>query len=146
MAKKLARDEIQNLLREAGLRVTAPRVAILQHLAMSKHPLSHSDLLALQGEATWDASTTYRTLKTLVQEELALIASRADGIDRYAFVGAGDGDHEHAHFVCDDCGEVSCLPKSVAPKIKADSRWAASVKSANIQLRGECPDCLELEA
>ena len=95
------------------------------------------------GETSWDASTTFRTLKKLVEEELAIVASRIDGIARYAFRESGHDDHEHAHFVCNDCGEVSCLPEALQPKVKANDRWAASVKKAQMQLRGECPDCLD---
>ncbi len=89
------------------------------------------------------SSTTYRTLKKLVDEKLAVIASRADGIDRYIFADGEDHDHAHAHFVCNDCGEVSCLPESLEARFAPNDRWAASVKSAQIQLRGECPECIE---
>ena len=143
MAKMLSKDETQALLKEHGLRVTEPRVVILQNLAQASHPLSHSELLDRLGTVSWDSSTTFRTLKKLVEEKLAVIASRIDGIDRYAFGEAGHADHEHAHFVCNDCGEVSCLPESLQPKVKADDPWAQSVKQAQMQLRGECPDCIE---
>ncbi len=143
MARKLAEQESIALIKERGLRVTGPRVAVLQSLAAATHPLSHSELLEILGKTTWDASTTFRTLKKMVEEGLAVIASRVDGIDRYAFAEAGHEDHEHAHFVCNDCGEVSCLPDSLQPKVKADDPWAQSVKQAQMQLRGECPDCIE---
>ena len=132
MSPKFSKDKIHQLLRERGLRITAPRVAILQHLASSQTPISHSDLIDAQKGATWNASTTFRTLRTLTQEKLAAVVSRADGIDRYAFVGTGKRNHEHAHFVCDNCGEVSCLPDSAKPALKTGSRWAASIKSASI--------------
>ena len=143
MTTKLTEQEAITLIKERGLRVTGPRVAILQALAAATHPLSHSELLEQQGETSWDASTAFRTLKTLAEKKLAAIASRIDGIDRYSFAGAGHEEHEHAHFVCNDCGEISCLPKSLQPQVEADDPWAASVKKAQIQLRGECPECIE---
>ena len=141
MAKKLTIDETRALLKERGLRVTGPRISILQKLSTANHPLSHSELLEALGETSWDASTTFRTLKKLVDEKLAVVASRADGIDRYAFAEAGE--HEHAHFVCNGCGEVSCLPESLQPTVKSNDRWAESIQKAQMQLRGECPDCID---
>jgi len=146
MVTKLERDELKGLLRERGLRITASRVSVLGALAEAAHPVSHSELVQSQGEEVCDASTTFRTLKTLVEEGLAVVVSRVDGIDRYAFKGTDDAHgHEHAHFVCDSCEEVLCLPDSVAPIVSPGDRWAASVKTAQIELRGECPDCIEAD-
>ena len=146
MSKIPTQDELRTALREQGLRVTPSRISVLLALAEVSHPVSHSELVELQRDQAGDASTTYRTLKTLVDHDLAVVVSRVDGIDRYAFKGADEGHgHEHAHFVCDDCGEVSCLPDSVVPKVKSNTRWAASVKAAQVQLRGECPDCIEAD-
>ena len=143
MPKELSKEETRLLIKERGLRVTEPRILILQSLAKSSNPLSHSELQEKLGKTTWDESTTFRTLKKLVEEGLAVVASRVDGIDRYAFADAGHEGHAHAHFVCNDCGEVSCLPESLQPTVEANDPWAESVQNAQIQLRGECPDCIE---
>ncbi len=143
MAKHSPQIDPKLLLKEHGLRVTGPRVSVLEALTRATHPLSHSEVLDTLGKTSWDASTTFRTLKKLVEEGLAVVASRVDGIDRYAFSENGQEPHEHAHFVCNDCGEVSCLPESVLPKVKSNNRWATSVQKAQMQLRGECPDCIE---
>ena len=146
MGIALERNELKSLLRERGLRVTNSRVAVLSALSEASHPVSHSELVELQAEQTsCDASTTFRTLKTLVEQGLAKVVSKVDGIDRYAFTGSEEEKHEHAHFLCDSCDEVLCLPDSVAPAVAPGDRWAASVKAAQIQLRGECPDCIEAD-
>ena len=143
MPTKLNKDEAVSLIKGVGLRVTATRIVVLQSLAAATQPLSHSDLVAALGQTSWDSSTTFRTLKTLVEEGLAVVASRIDGIDRYSFSPEGQDSHAHAHFVCNDCGEVSCLPESLQPKVDSEDPWAASLKNAQIQLRGECPDCID---
>ena len=145
MGTELAREELKALLRDRGLRVTNSRVGVLKALSAAAHPVSHTELVELQAEQTCDASTTFRTLKTLVEQGLAAVVSKVDGIDRYAFTGNDDEKHEHAHFVCDACDEVLCLPESVVPSVQPTDRWAASVKAAQVQLRGECPDCIEAD-
>lgn len=142
MSKELSKEEVRTLLRKHGLRVTASRLDVVAVLAKATHPLSCAELLAMDDDTAWDSSTTYRTLKTLVEEGLAVVASRIDGIDRYALTGPGHETHAHAHFVCNDCGEVSCLPELASLSARSQGRWAASVKKAEVQLRGECPDCL----
>ena len=138
-------DDAKKLLRERGLRATAPRVAVLQLLSGSERPLSYTEVVEQMRDRTWDPATMYRNLVKLREAELAVVVSRADGIDRYAFVEASDGAEshaDHAHFICDTCGVVSCLPATVVAPENVSQSWAASLSQANVQLRGACPSCL----
>jgi len=139
----ITKNEAKKLLQDRALRVTGPRLAVLQLLAASQGPLSHTEILERLGETDWDPATIYRNLVKLRDAGLALVVSCAEGIDRYALAGAQKDDHRHPHFVCKDCGQVACLPLELKPPESIDERWAASVDKAMIQLRGECPDCLE---
>ncbi|MCA9659174.1 MAG: transcriptional repressor [Myxococcales bacterium] len=137
-------DEAKALLKERGLRVTAPRVAVLRVLAAADAPLSHSEAVELLGDADWDPATIYRNLVKLRDAGLAPVVSRAGGIDRYALASSQHaGPHQHPHFVCDDCGKIACLPAELTSSMSVEGRWSASVRSAMVQLRGECPECLE---
>jgi Fur family ferric uptake transcriptional regulator len=139
----ITRDEARKVLRDSGLRITAPRLAVLLALAEAQRPLSHTEVLERLGETDWDPATIYRNLVKLRDAGVAPVANRAEGIDRYALAEPqGDG-HRHPHFVCDDCGRVACLPASLTASLAMDGRWAASIPRAMVQLRGECPDCLE---
>ena len=133
----------QQLLHEGALRVTAPRLAVLQVLIDAKSPLSHTEVLERLGQTKWDPTTIYRNLIKLRDAGIAPVVSRADGIDRYALRGAEEDQHQHPHFVCDDCGRVACLPVELTLSSKVDGPWAASIQQAMVQLRGECPECLE---
>lgn len=135
----LSDAQVETLIREKGLRVTATRVAVLQLLA-SKGPLSHSEAVAELGDARWDKATIYRNLVSLADAGLAIVVSNAGGMARYAY--AEHVDHAHPHFECTECGQVSCLPDAV-PKIRATGRWSASIAAATMALRGRCPDCME---
>ena len=142
MAKGDSNKVIQ-VLKKHGLRVTSQRRVVLNALLAVKKPMSHSQVVSDIGEQSLDPATVYRNLVKLTEVGILKIVSRADGIDRYALAHGKDDEHQHPHFVCDDCGEVSCLPIDLPPLIGGDARWSTSVQGASIQLRGECPDCLE---
>ncbi len=139
----ITKHKARKLLHESTLRVTAPRVAVLRVLAEAQNPLSHTEVLKRLGKADWDPATIYRNLVKLRDAGVAAVVSRAEGIDRYALAGAGDGGHRHPHFVCEDCGRVACLPAELTASMSMDGLWAASIQKAMVQLQGECPDCLE---
>lgn len=133
--------EQKKLIRDLGLRVTAPRLAVLQVLAEAERPLSHSEVvLRLGDDAVWDRATVYRNLVALVGVNLVRVASHAGGVCRYEAV-TGEAHLAHPHFLCGDCGSVSCLPDTeiVTPK---KAKWAKSLKGAEVQFVGRCPSCM----
>lgn len=62
-----------------------------------------------------DRVTIYRVLEWLVARGLA---HRISGDDRVWRFNAADDQHarQHAHFKCNDCGEVICLQTAVAAR------------------------------
>src|ERR1700722_16881532 len=98
-----AKLSVEQLLRNAKLRCTPVRVALLKLLEESTQPLTAPEMLARLPSAT-DTVTVYRTLNTF--PELLLI-HRIRAKDRswsYA-LGAAQARqaHRHPHFVCDEC-------------------------------------------
>ena len=138
---EITRHEAKRLIHEAGLRATAPRVAVLRLLVASHKPLSHSEVIAAVGSEEWDQATLYRNLLKLVEVKLARVAGQMGGITRYE-VRAGDDPHVHPHFACKTCGEVECLPDArLAGSV--NERWHRSLADSQLQLIGECPECLD---
>jgi Fur family ferric uptake transcriptional regulator len=137
---RLNRHDARKALRDAGLRATAPRVAVLQLLDQAKKPVSHSDVVEALGDETWDQATLYRNLLKLVEVNMARVASRASGITRYERALPDDGPHHHPHFACSDCGNVLCLP-GVQVKVTPNSKWGPAIRDAELQVVGSCPDC-----
>jgi Fur family ferric uptake transcriptional regulator len=138
---RLSRAEAKQRIHGAGLRATAPRVAVLRLLAAADKPLSHTEVVeAIDGE-DWDQATLYRNLVKLVEVNLARVASKVGGVARYEARGDDDGPHLHPHFSCRTCGAVECLPeaKLTGP---VDRRWSRSLETSELQLIGECPGCL----
>ena len=137
------REALRELIREAGLRVTAPRVAVLELLSNAGHPLSHREVVDSVGSVDWDRATLFRNLQKLVEVGLAEVTSRAGGIARYELKKEREATaHIHPHFACRDCGTVSCLPES-SLSAPSDPRWRAAILDADFQVVGRCPDCRE---
>lgn len=136
------RDEVKTRIRAAGLRATSPRVAVYSLLERADKPLSHTQVVEKLGSEEWDQATLYRNLKKLVEADLAWVATRVDGVDRYQLRREDDVMHKHPHFSCRTCGTVECLPEAslVGP---VDERWRRSFEISQLQLTGQCPDCLE---
>jgi Fur family transcriptional regulator, ferric uptake regulator len=133
-------------LRDLGLKVTAPRVAVLRVLELAERPLSHAEVvarlalhLANSDDVVWDRATVYRNLVALESVGLVRISSHAGGIGRYELVRSSEA-CLHPHFVCDDCGIVSCLPEAEVVT-KRNTRWSKSLRSAEVQFVGRCPTC-----
>ena len=129
-------------LQECGLRVTGPRISVLVVLGSAEGPVSHTDVLSILPETECNPATVYRNLVKLRESGIAVVASRADGIDRYSMSDRSGQTDNYPHFICDDCGQVARLPFEVTSSITSEGRWAASVENAVIQFRGECPDCI----
>lgn len=139
----MTKDEARSLLKTHGLRSTGPRIAVLRILSGSERPLSYREVHGCVTDMGWDPTTIYRNLVKLRDAGVASVVSRAAGIDRYALVDTPEAPHRHAHFLCEDCGLLACLPADVMSSTAAEGPWAASIEHAAVQLRGTCPDCLD---
>lgn len=129
---RITQDDTRRQLRESGLRVTAPRVAVLGVLAKAEGPLSFTQVCHQLRDADVDQATIYRNLVKLREAGLSLVVSRIDGIDRYALAGDEDDNHRHPHFLCRDCGQVSCLDE-VPLALPTTGPWAESIRGAMMQ-------------
>ncbi|MEM6730722.1 MAG: transcriptional repressor [Myxococcota bacterium] len=136
------RSDARDLLRAHGLRVTTPRIELLLCLTARTQAMTHSEVVELMGEANVDAATIYRNLVKLAEHGVIDVVSRAGGMARYAAPTSQHASHEdHIHFLCVECGSVSCLPSDIKSQVEAHGKWRAAVMAAQIQLEGQCPDC-----
>ena len=132
--------QARTLLRDHGLRVTAPRVAVLRLLATAERPLSHTEVVRRMGDADWDPATVFRNLVKLREAGVAAVVTHAGGVDRYTL--AGHGHDAHPHFLCRDCGRILCLPPEAIGAVTIEGPWSASLRAATVALEGTCPACL----
>ena len=140
--------DARKLVREAGLRCTTCRVAILQHLAESTSPTTHAELAELLVPAGYDKSTIYRCLVELSEAGIISRLDLGDHVWRFE-IRTGEKsnreDHpaaEHPHFMCLDCGKVTCLPDVDVRISPAKGRKAGALGDVTeVLLKGHCAAC-----
>jgi Fur family transcriptional regulator, ferric uptake regulator len=138
--KRLSHDEIRQRIRAAGLRSTAARLAVYDRLQSLDAPASHAGIADALSSLGFDRATIYRNLMDLTEAGLAQRSDVGDHVWRFEL--AGSSRPEHPHFVCEDCGTVSCL-REVAVSIThaAGAPRAVSRRRVAVQLRGLCDRC-----
>jgi Fur family ferric uptake transcriptional regulator len=135
--------ELQQMLRAAGLRSTAPRVAVLRHLTDVDRPLSHAQIFDALGSAGFDRATLYRNLMDLAETGLIGRTDLGDHVWRFEIRKQVAGHTiEHPHFVCTDCGTVSCL-NDTSVRIARGNTSPRSLggRDVAVQLRAICDAC-----
>ena len=137
-ARLLRDDDLRQLLVDKGIRVTGQRMAILRELAKLRIPTSHSELTERLAGPGLDRATIYRNLLSLTEAGLLVRTQLGDNVWRFELPNTESTEHNtHPHFVCNDCGEVACLPRS-SVALRAE---AVRNQVAEIQLRGRCAAC-----
>lgn len=132
-------ETVKGLLRERGLRVTEPRVAVLSYLASTdRHPTAEEVETAVNaGGPVLSRASVYNVLHSLTRAGLAAGMSVKDGPVRYdAHVGP------HHHLVCRVCGRVEDVAWGdfgVAERgVLPDGR---AVRALALTLDGVCAGC-----
>jgi Fur family transcriptional regulator, ferric uptake regulator len=129
-------------LRDAGLKVTLPRVKILQILESSENKhLSAEDVYKALLEAEDDVglATVYRVL---TQFESAGLVERHHFEGGHSIFELTSADH-HDHLVCNSCGRVEEFYDEVieAQQEKIAKKHGYTITDHSMYLCGLCPDC-----
>lgn len=135
-------DDLKTTIRKAGLRSTAPRLAVLKKLLVAVTPVSHGELVDQLSDEGMDRTTVYRNLVDLTDVGLVQRTDLGDHVWRFELKRDKGDDARHPHFTCSECGQVACLPE-VTLKVKEGKGVPRSLlkQKVEIQLRGKCDDC-----
>jgi len=128
------------LLRSRGLRVTRPRLAVLQVLAEGGH--LEVDEIATAVRARLDSVSTQAVYDVLGALSRAGLARRIEPAGSPARFEARAGDNHH-HVVCRACGaiaDVDCATGS-APCLDPVGAGGFVVDEAEVTFWGLCPTC-----
>jgi Fur family ferric uptake transcriptional regulator len=133
--QQLTRD-----LREAALRVTQPRLAVLE--AVHAHPHADTDTIiraARERLAAVSHQAVYDILRALTDAGLVRRIQPAGSVARYE---ARAGDNHH-HLVCRGCGAVADVDCAVGhtPCLTASDDRGFVVDEAEVVYWGRCPAC-----
>ncbi len=134
------RTELEEILRQAGLRVTGARIATLDLLYRTDSPLTHADVAKHLGEIGANQTTAFRNLNDLAEAGLLRRTELGDHVWRFELIAAGDQKHGHPHFLCVDCGSISCLTDIELPEKGLQSNQHIR-EVTEILLRGHCNEC-----
>jgi Fur family transcriptional regulator, stress-responsive regulator len=131
---------LQELLRGRGLRVTRPRLAVLEVLAEGGH--LEVDEIATRVRALLDSVSTqavYDVLSALARVGLARRIEPAGSPARYE---ARTGDNHH-HVVCRGCGAIADVDCAVgeAPCLDPASPGGFVIDEAEVTFWGLCASC-----
>ena len=132
--------DLERLLRDASLRVTAPRRAVLA--AVHEHPHADTEtLLTRTRERLGSVShqAVYDVLRALTDAGLVRRIQPAGSVARYE---ARVGDNHH-HVVCRSCGVVGDVDCAVGetPCLTASDDAGFSIDEAEVVYWGRCPAC-----
>ena len=129
------------MLRNAGLRVTRPRLAVLG--AVCDHP--HADTASIVGVArrrlgALSHQAVYDVLAAFVAAGLVRRIEPQGSAPRYE-LRVGDNHH---HVVCRTCGVVADVDCAVGdtPCLTASEDHGFSIDEAEVVYWGTCPTCL----
>jgi Fur family ferric uptake transcriptional regulator len=131
------------VIRQAGLRATASRIAVLRMLGEADRPLSHADIVDALTDQPWDRATLYRNLIDLVNAGLARKVELGDRVWRFDR-SSSSHPHDaavHPHFVCTVCGDVACLPEVSISTPTLGIPKSLRDRHVEVHVRGVCDAC-----
>ena len=132
--------DAEDLLREAALRVTRPRVAVLHAVHASPHADTDTILRAVRAQlSAVSHQAVYDVLRALTDAGLVRRIQPAGSVARYE-LRVGDNHH---HVVCRTCGaiaDVDCATGEV-PCLTASDDSGFAIDEAEVVYWGSCPTC-----
>ncbi|MGI6874057.1 Fur family transcriptional regulator [Amycolatopsis sp. 3B14] len=131
---------VRDQLKAVGLRITAPRVAVLEWLA--GHPHSTADQVAAGVRNVLGSVSTQTVYDVLGACANADLVRRVEPAGHPARFETRTGDKHH-HLVCRGCGraeDVDCV-HGAAPCLEPSNTAGFVVEEAEVVFWGLCPAC-----
>ncbi len=135
-----ATSDLEQMLRGADLRVTRPRLAVLDAV----HAHAHADTDTLIGAVRRSLpgvshQAVYDVLRALTTAGLVRRIQPSGSVARYE---SRVGDNHH-HVVCRSCGDIADVDCAVgeAPCLEASNDSGFTIDEAEVVYWGVCPSC-----
>lgn len=131
---------LENKLISKGINPTAMRLLVLEKLSQQSTAISHKELIALFDRA--DATTLFRTLKTLLKHNIVHSIDDGSGLIKYALCMDGCTcclKDLHTHFHCTVCKNTYCLYDTAIPTVSIPQNF--TLKEVTFVLKGVCDGC-----
>lgn len=134
-------SELERILRDAALRVTRPRVAVLSAVHARPHADTESIIRVVRGSlGEVSHQAVYDVLRALTAAGLLRRIQPSGSVARYE---SRVGDNHH-HVVCRSCGAIADVDCAVghAPCLTASQDQDFEIDEAEVVYWGLCPECL----
>jgi len=133
-------NEARTMLKDAGLRSTPARISVINALKRSSRPQTHAQLADQLVPLGFDKATVFRNLTDLAEAELVLRTELGDHVWRFEMRDPKHDRSSHPHFVCIDCGSVSCIDDMALPTPTV-RRHLNIARISEVLVKGHCGDC-----
>lgn len=134
-------SDARKALKALGLRGTAARLAVFQHMLFARGPQSHADVSVALRPRGFDSATIYRNLIELTKARILERVDLGDHVWRFEKTrNVNRKPKTHPHFVCDDCGSVACLDDGDVQISRVRSTRGVAEISA-VTVKGRCSSC-----
>lgn len=136
------KEQVEDLLKNAGLKITSSRLEILSIILGSDQALSYQQI-ASKMATKHDKVTVYRSLKTFTDKQLVHEVKTEDAPSKYSGClseCSHDKHHDsHVHFTCKICNKTTCLYDVKMPTFNFENGYEADEVILNI--KGKCKEC-----
>lgn len=132
--------KLEDMLRGASLRVTRPRVAVLNAVTAVPHTDADTIISTVRAElGSVSKQAVYDVLAALVDANLVRRIEPSGSPARFE-TRVGDNHH---HVVCRTCGDIADVDCALgeAPCLHASNSHGFSIDEAEVIYWGMCPDC-----
>ena len=135
--------EARSLLKTQGMRATSQRIAVLVVLHERRAPMTHEEVMGVLSSGLYDKASVWRVLSDLVGVGVVRRMDLGDRVWRYELNDACRAvTNDHAHFLCDTCGDVTCLPPLEVRAVEGGLPKALLDADFQIRISGNCGPCL----
>lgn len=135
---------VRELLQEAGLRITGPRVSVLRTLSLRPHAAADAIAAAVRSDlGAVSTQAVYDVLRVCSEAGIVRRIQPAGNPARYELRVRDN----HHHLVCRRCGTVGDVDCAVGagPCLEPPADRDFDVDEAEIVFWGSCPDCRRKE-
>ncbi len=133
----------ESRLSNSGLSKTIFRVDLLNLFYKSQKSLTIEEILNSFPDSI-NKVTIYRALESFEKKGLVHKVPDRNNLIRYSLCKEGEcdinsHDHQHGHFICQECDETFCLEEVKITKVS--NLEGFYVKESMVILEGYCQDC-----
>ncbi len=130
----------KNILQARDLKATSKRLEVLQTIADYGSAMPYSELQ--KALTNFDRVTLYRNINTLMDKGVIHKASTRGQETYYAICShhctAEHHNHQHIHFKCTSCKEVSCMEIDDHISVQIPN---VQIQNIEIEASGICENC-----